>query len=426
METNHLHELVSRYHENRDFITNEETVKMALVVPFIRALGYSPNQPREVRLEFSAEFTQGDGKKLRDRMDFAIFDKSGIRPLIVIETKPLETDLPANSQQLARYIAQMPELHFGIITDGCKYLFYGDLENPNQMDQKPFFSFALDDPKTDWSKVAKFLSKFSRDSFNAETLVTDAENSHYRQSMTDKITNALKDPAKDEGFLRWLTTDIYKGHRTASVKARLAEVAKESIEPALMRIIGDEFLDKLKERIQQHKMKEAGSEVTSATDQKNEDEISEKETKDISVTIPPRKGIVTTPEELKFFEIVREICTKVDAKPDSIQYRDTTNYFNVSYDRPTKWFVRFFGDAKRKNVVTLVPTEEAKQIANGFEIENAPDGFGVSRIYIESVEQLWALKDIITKSLELVQVAKTKQQPFDDSAKACTEPEPGQ
>ncbi|MBU0756085.1 MAG: type I restriction enzyme HsdR N-terminal domain-containing protein, partial [Planctomycetes bacterium] len=181
MDANQLLDLVKRYRENKGFITNEETAKMALVVPFLRHMGYDPNQPREVRLEYTAEFTQGDGKRLPDRMDFAIFDKNGSKPLMVIETKPLGTDLKSKTQQLARYIAQMPNLQFGIITDGCHYHFFGDLENPNQMDQDPFFSFALDDPKTDWEKVAKFLSKFSRDSFNAETLVTDAENSRYRQ-----------------------------------------------------------------------------------------------------------------------------------------------------------------------------------------------------------------------------------------------------
>lgn len=42
MDAEHLKDLVKRLDENRDFITNEETAKMALVVPFIRLLGYDP------------------------------------------------------------------------------------------------------------------------------------------------------------------------------------------------------------------------------------------------------------------------------------------------------------------------------------------------------------------------------------------------
>lgn len=92
---------------------------MALVVPFIQLLGYDPNLPREVRPEFTADFVQGDGKKFPDRMDYAIFDKTGFKPLMVIETKPLGTDLASKANQLARYVSQLADLHFGIITDGC-------------------------------------------------------------------------------------------------------------------------------------------------------------------------------------------------------------------------------------------------------------------------------------------------------------------
>jgi len=87
MNADKLIELAKVYVEHREYITNEETAKMSLVVPFIRLLGFEPNNPREVRLEFAADFVQGDGKKHADRMDFAIFDKSGKKPLMVIETK---------------------------------------------------------------------------------------------------------------------------------------------------------------------------------------------------------------------------------------------------------------------------------------------------------------------------------------------------
>ena len=60
---------------------------MVLVVPFIKLLGFDPGVPREVRLEYSADFTQGDGKKFSDRMDFAIFDPTGSKALMVIEVK---------------------------------------------------------------------------------------------------------------------------------------------------------------------------------------------------------------------------------------------------------------------------------------------------------------------------------------------------
>ncbi|WP_370645419.1 type I restriction enzyme HsdR N-terminal domain-containing protein [Corallococcus sp. EGB] len=407
MDANQLLELVKRYQDSRSFITNEETAKLALVVPFIRLLGYDPGLPREVRLEYTADFVQGDGKKLPDRMDFAIFDQTGQKPLIVIETKPLGTDLKSRAQQLARYLSQLPELHFGIITDGCHYLFFGDLENPNVMDPEPFFTFSLEDTKSDWAKVAKFLSKFSRESFNAITLITDAENSRYRQGMIDKLSAALRSPGEHEGFLKWLTEDVYKGKRTTAVMERLAEVAKEAIEPTLLRVMGDDFLDKLKERLQ--RLNE-GTEPPAAKDSPN---VAKADSTKPFETEPRAAGddkgravIETTEEELAFFGVIRDICTKNGHAAEDVLYRDTSNYFNVSFKKPTKWFVRFFGNGKRKCIATWVPVAEAKTLAAGFEVESSPAAFGVSRIYIQTVPEMWALKALVARSLELSLMAK--------------------
>ncbi len=405
MDTEQLRSLVGRYQENKEFITNEETAKMALVVPFVRALGYDPNNPREVRLEYCADFAQSDGKKHPDRMDFAIFDKTGQKPLMVIETKPLGTDLQANSFQLARYVSQLPDLHFGIITDGCDYLFFGDLEAQNCMDKEPFFSFSLNDVNTDWSKVAKFLAKFSRESFNAETLVTDAEDSRYREAMIEKLVVTLKNPAIDDGFMRWISKDVYKGRLTDTVMKRLGELAKDSVEPAILRLMSSDFLEKLKERMNRLQSGEA--------DDSNETPLVPEPTalESANTGIPEegkeqKRGIVTTEEELRFYSLVADICSQADYSREDILWRDTTNYFNVSYKKPTRWFVRFFElRGEQKAVVTQVPVEIAKSMCPDFRVEEAPSVFGTSRIYIESASQVWAIKDLILASLRLLDSA---------------------
>lgn len=396
METEKLQDLVERYYKNRDFINNEETAKMALVVPFLRSLGYDPNNPQEVRLEYRAEFTQSDGKRHADRMDYAIFDKAGVKPLMVIETKPLGTNLQQKCQQLARYLAQMPDLHFGIITDGCHYLFFGDLEIPNQMDNEPFFSLALDDHDTDWAKAAKFLSKFSREAFNAETLVTDAEDSRYRQAMIDKIVRALTAPADDEPFLRWLTHDLYRGSRTTSVMERLGRVAKDAIEPALLRVMSNDFLQKLKQRM------ERVEEAAEAQDTTSSEKVGAARTDKSEALDKRARGIETTEEELSFHQIIRDICSAEGVPANDIIYRDTVNYFNVSYQRPTKWFLRFFGDSRNKNIISAVPVEEVRLLLPGRKVEEAPGVFGKSRIYIDSIDELQKIKPLIIRSLELI------------------------
>lgn len=408
MDTDQMQDLVERYRANREFITNEETAKMALVVPFIRLLGYDPNMPKEVRLEFCAEFVQGDGKKYADRMDFAIFDTTGSKPLMVIETKPLNTDLPSKAQQLARYIAQLPDLHFGIITDGCTYLFYGDLENPNQMDKKPFFSFSLEDKKADWSTIAKFLTKFSRDSFNADTLITDAENSHYRQAMVEKLVGTLKNPAEDEEFVKWLTATIYKGKRTNAVMARMKDLAKQSVEPTLMRMISDDFLDKLKERVMSHR---DGADLSGVSVAVTSTEKSVAQPKTPEVEKEKQKRMVeTTEQELEFHRNVRDICVKAGIPEEDVIYKDTVNYFNVSYQKPSKWFARFFSGTRRISVTTRVPVEEVKLLLPGVDVEDAPTAFGISRIYIESAAQVWSVEKVILRSLEIARAAKEEAQ----------------
>jgi predicted type IV restriction endonuclease len=402
MNAEQLLGLAEFYLENRAFIINEETAKMALVVPFIRLLGYDPNSPREVRLEYTALFTQGDGKRLPDRMDFAIFDRSGSKPLIVMETKPLGSDLRSRAQQLARYIAQLPELHFGIITDGCLYHFYGDLENPNVMDSEPFFSFALDDPKTDWGKVALFLTKFSREAFNAETLVTDAENSRYRQAMADKLVQVLRAPGKDEEFMKWLTVGIYNGKRTANVMTRMGEIAKDAVEPALLRVMGDEFIDKLKERISSARddlntEQPVGMIIEAEPTDTTQDVI----TDDANAVIT-RRSITTTQQELDFYEIVKTICVRAGYESEQILMRDTINYCNVSFSRPTKWFVRFFCDTRRLNITTLLPVEQAQEAAPDFVVEESPSVFGNSRIYFDDLDQIWKLEALLLKSLAIL------------------------
>ncbi len=79
MDAQELKKLADNLAANQDFITNEETTKQSLIVPFIRLLGFDPANPREVRPEYSGKFTENDGKRLPDRMDFAIFDATGMK-----------------------------------------------------------------------------------------------------------------------------------------------------------------------------------------------------------------------------------------------------------------------------------------------------------------------------------------------------------
>ena len=117
---------------------------------------------------------------------------------------------------------------------------------------------------------------------------------------------------------------------------------------------------------------------------------------------------MTTEEELEFYRVVKDICIAAGAEGDSILHKDTINYFNVSYEKPTKWFIRFLSRSRQKCVITPVPVEDARQLAAGFRVDEAPAVFGSSRVYIESPEQMKKLKDLVTRSLELGQSGKSQ------------------
>ena len=87
-------------------------------------------------------------------------------------------------------------------------------------------------------------------------------------------------------------------------------------------------------------------------------------------------------------------------------FKDTVYYFNISYSKPTFWFVRFFADAKRKNITTLVPVEEAIALAKGFEVEQPPEAFGASRVYFSDLAQLRDLRFLLARSLGILQSQK--------------------
>ena len=118
--------------------------------------------------------------------------------------------------------------------------------------------------------------------------------------------------------------------------------------------------------------------------------------RDLARRYQDNREFITSEEMTK----VRDRCTKAGETPASILYKDTVSYFNVSYGAPTRWFLRFFG-GKRKAIVTMLPVETAKSLASGFQIEESPQTYGVSRIYIDSVDQVWALSNLVIKSLEL-------------------------
>ena len=132
-----LQNLSARIKRQKDSVSTEEAAKTAFVLPFIQSLGYDVFNPSEVVPELTADH----GVKKGEKVDYGIKQDNQI--VMLVECKPVGADLAAkHAGQLFRYFS-VTDARFGVLTDGVKYLFFTDLDRPNQMDQRPFFEFDL-------------------------------------------------------------------------------------------------------------------------------------------------------------------------------------------------------------------------------------------------------------------------------------------
>ena len=162
-----LQTLANRAEQASESLTNEEATKMALIAPFIQALGYDIFNPVEVKPEFSADLP---GIKQGERVDYAILEDG--HPKILIEAKPYTSDLrTAEMGQLSRYF-QATKARIGILTNGRLFQFFSDLDDRNLMDQKPFAEIDLFDLR---SAPIEQIKQMSKTMFDIDNLLSSAE-----------------------------------------------------------------------------------------------------------------------------------------------------------------------------------------------------------------------------------------------------------
>jgi hypothetical protein len=124
----------------------EEPTKMALIAPMLQTLGYDVFNTDEVFPEYTTDF----GTKKGEKVDYAILQENV--PVILIECKPLNTELSVHGSQLFRYFTAS-KAKFGILTNGEIYNFYTDLIKTNIMDETPYLSINL-------SKLLKLMLNY--------------------------------------------------------------------------------------------------------------------------------------------------------------------------------------------------------------------------------------------------------------------------
>ena len=183
-----LIELEKRTSQHRELLLTEEAAKTALVMPFLQALGYDVFNPAEVIPEFTADV----GIKKGEKVDYAISIDGKITMLIECKPSSIDLDLK-HASQLFRYFSTT-DARVAVLTNDVVYQFYSDIEQPNKMDEKPFFVFSMDGIRRN---DAATLERFGRNQFSIEAILAEAGRLKLESQMRIELEKEFASPSDE-------------------------------------------------------------------------------------------------------------------------------------------------------------------------------------------------------------------------------------
>lgn len=323
-----LIELEKRTAQHRELLLTEEAAKTALVLPFFQALGYDVFNPCEVIPEFTADV----GIKKGEKVDYAICIDGRLSILVECKPSSIELDL-RHASQLYRYFSTT-EARVAILTNGVIYQFYSDIEQPNKMDDKPFFVFSMDairrsDPVT--------LERFSRAAFSIEEIVAEAGRLKLQSLMRIELEKEFANPSDE--FVRLMAARVQTGRMTSAVREQFQPILAASIAA----IIRDRVNDRLTSALA------VANPAASDVPPGGSDDMSE------------GGGIITTEDEIGGFRIVQAIGAR-HVDPKRIVIRDSKSYCAILLDDNNRRTLArlYFNSPTTRHVGTFVGKTETR------------------------------------------------------------------
>ncbi|UUL81643.1 type I restriction endonuclease [Sphingomonas qomolangmaensis] len=324
-------ELQKRTVEHREVLLTEEAAKTALVMPFLQSLGYDVFNPSEVVPEFTADV----GTKKGEKVDYAICD--GGKVTILIECKPSTAELNINhAAQLFRYFS-VTDARLAVLTNGVNYQFYSDVEKPNKMDEKPFFTFSMDAIKpTD----IKTLEKFAKAGCDIGKIVQEAGNLKIQSLLRKEIEKEFAEPSEE--FVRMMAARVHDGRLTPAVKESFGRMLGATISLIIRDLVTDRLSNALN---------------ASAPPPSDDAGLG-------GMTDAAGESVVTTQEEISGFHIVQAIASKL-IDPKRVGIRDAKSYCAILLDDnnrktiarmhfnglTTKYFGTFVGKDEQRHLI---------------------------------------------------------------------------
>jgi len=341
--------LSNRIANTRAMIQTEEATKTSMVMPFIQILGYNVFDP----LEVTPELVSDVGTKKGEKVDYAIL-RDG-KPIILIECKKAGADLSLNhAGQLFRYF-HVTESRFGVLTNGLVYRFFTDLEQPNKMDEKPFFEFNILDFK---ERDVEELKKFTKGAFDVETILTTANDLKYTRAIQGKLAEWVSSPTEE--FVRLVASDLLGNRRfTPAIRDQFTLITRRAFE----QLIGERINERLKgamtpEALSMSEITQSSTEIADTTPQD---------------TTNNELQIITTSEEIEGFYIVRAILREL-IPTKRVVMRDAQSYCAILLDdnnrkpicrlrfnNPQKLRLGLFNERKEEEIVALESADDIYQ-----------------------------------------------------------------
>lgn len=324
-----LVELEKRTQQHREVLLTEEAAKTALVMPFIQALGYDVFNPSEVVPEFTADV----GLKRGEKVDYAICRNGSISMLI--ECKPASVELNVqHAGQLFRYFS-VTDARVAVLTNGVVYQFYSDIDQPNKMDDRPFYTFSLDGlRKTD----PAVLERFTRSGFDIEKIVEEAANLKIQSLLREELRKEFSEPSDE--LVRLMATKVYTGKFTVAVKEKFQVHLTAAIASLIRELVSERLTSALNVA------------DPAPVDVSNGQEPG-----------PTEDRVVTTDDELAGWRIVQAICSR-QVSPKRVVVRDQKSYCAILLDdNNRRSIVRLhFNSPTTRYLSTFIGKEENKHL----------------------------------------------------------------
>lgn len=312
------------------YVTTEEATKGALIVPFLRVLGYDDTNPTEVIPEHTADV----GDKKAWKVDYALCpfpaapEGGRPQPAIILECKSCgQTLKDEHRDQLHRYFPFTPA-RFGILTNGLIYQFYTDVTQPNNMETIPFLEVDL----TRLSDTAiQEVEQFTKARFQLDQAVERAEQLHYTRVVYQQFAAYYTTPS--EALVRHFIDAIPEKKNTQAVRAQFTPIVHQ----AFHQFVNERIMARLTQTTR-GMVPPAPAALPDTAPGTRDDRATDTK-------------IVTTEEEVQAWYIIKAIL-RGRVAPARITMRDVQSYCSILLDdnRNKRLCLLRFNDPEKKQL----------------------------------------------------------------------------